>query len=397
VLATFRLSSLGFGGTERVFISVADHLSAACGWSVDFVVDTVDGHETEQVAIAKGHGLVGLNASRTWKTILPFARYLNARRPDVVISAYTDTNAAALMASALSQWHVPVVVTEHAPLDEHWAGKPWLRRMLLAWMVRYVYKLASRVVCVSRGMAEQLGKRLNHRYISHIHNPVRFGRRTRSLADARRLLGMDQDVRVILAVGRICRAKNYLMLLEAFRNLRCADKLCLYIVGGVFEVDEALRLNRFIADHRLPGQVTLVGFTHELQAYYEAADLLVLSSAWEGFGNVLVEGLAFGLPIVSTRCNFGPAEILADGEFGELIDVDDHLAMGQAIDRVLARNPFHAERQVRRAGAYSEARVGEAYRRLICEARGESLHDRHNATPGAVVTRSRGDTPDYLD
>ena len=367
MLVTFRLSALGFGGTERVFLSVADHLSSAYGWQIDFVVDKISDHETEQIAIAKGYRVVGLGVPRTWKTILPFARYLRERSPGIVFSAYTATNAAALIANALNRFRTPFIVTEHAPLVEHWSGKPWPRRMLLEFMVRYVYKSADHVLCVSRGMAEQLGRRLNHPRISYIHNPVRFASRTRSKAEARRVLGVEQDISMILAVGRICRAKNYLMLLEAFKNLRSADKLFLYIVGGVFETDEKFRLDRFIAEHGLDEHVRFVGFTHEVHTYYEAADILVLSSAWEGFGNVLVEALAFGLPIVSSRCNYGPAEILADGEFGVLVDVDDFIAMGQAIQQVLLQNPFDSVRQIQRAQAFSEQHIGSAYHRLICE------------------------------
>jgi glycosyltransferase involved in cell wall biosynthesis len=372
VLVTFRLSSLGFGGTERVFLSVADHLSTIHGWAVDFVVDTMGGHETEQIAIANGHGLVSLDRRRTWKTILPFVRYLRTRRPGIVISAYTDTNAAALLANALDRFRTPMLVTEHAPLDEHWAGKPWPKRLLLEFMVRYMYRWADHVVGVSRGLAEQLARRLNHRHISHIHNPVRFRDRTLTRAEARQVLGLEVDAQIVLAVGRISRAKNYLMLLEALRSLRPVHRPRLYIVGGVFERDEKARLDRFVAEHRLHGQVTFVDFTHEIHAYYEAANLLVLSSAWEGFGNVLVEALAFGLPIVSCRCNFGPAEILADGEFGVLVEVGDHVAMGKAIGQVLTHNHFDPERQVERARMFSEQRVGEAYFQLICEARGSA-------------------------
>jgi glycosyltransferase involved in cell wall biosynthesis len=367
MLVTFRLAALGFGGTERVFLSVADFLSSTYGWQIDFVVDKIRGHETEQIALNKGYRVVGLDMPRTWKTILPFARYLKERCPDIVFSAYTETNAAALIANALNRFHTPIIVTEHASLDEHWAEKPWLRKMLLEFMVRYVYKLADRVVCVSRGMAEQLGRRLNHPHISYIYNPVRFALRTQSKEEARQSLGVNPDTQMILAVGRICRQKNYLMLLEAIKSLQMTNKFCLYIVGGVYEADEKERIDRFVAENNLVKKVNFVDFTHDVQSYYEAADLLVLSSAWEGFGNVLVEALAYGLPIVSSRCNYGPAEILADGEFGVLVAVNDYVAMGQAIQQVLEQNPFDSMGQIQRAKEFSEQRIGEVYHRLICE------------------------------
>lgn len=369
-LVTFRLSALGYGGTERVFLSVADFLSSTYGWSVDFVVDNINNHETEQVAIAKGYRVIGLNSLRTWKTIFPLARYLKERRPNIVFSAYTETNAATLFSSVLDRFRTPIIVTEHASLDEHWSGKPWLRKMMLETIVRYIYKLADRVVCVSRGMAEQLAKRLKHPHISFIHNPVRFSLRTQSKLEARLALGVPQDMRMILAVGRISKQKNYMMLLQAFNSVASVGNTQLYIVGGVFDLDEKLMLDQYVVIHGLKQQVHFVDFTHEVHRYYEAADLLVLSSAWEGFGNVIVEALAFGLPVVSSRCNYGPAEILADGEFGVLVDLNDCVAMGQAIQTVLDHNPFLAEKQIQCANAFSEQRIGEIYHQLICETTG---------------------------
>lgn len=367
---TFRLSALGFGGTERVFISVADYLAQTHAWSIDFVVDQIAGHETEQIVVRKGFRLIGLTAPRTWKSILPFHKYLRAEKPDVVISAYTETNAAALFSNALNQFKTTMIITEHASLDEHWARKPRLRRLMLEGIVRYVYRLADRVTCVSHGMARQLGRRLKKPSVGCIHNPVRFAQRTRSVALARAALGIDTATPMVLAVGRISVQKNYLMLLQAVKHLDPANPVNLYIVGGVFEHEEKRALDQFIAAQGLADQVHFVDFTHEVHAYYEAADMLVLSSAWEGFGNVLVEALAFGLPIVSTNCNFGPAEILADGEYGTLVAVNDAAAMGQAIQRVLNNNPFVASRQIERALLFSEQTIGSAYHRMIVEAVG---------------------------
>jgi glycosyltransferase involved in cell wall biosynthesis len=373
MLVTFRLSALGFGGTERVFLSIADFLSSTYGWQINFVVDKISGHETEQIARTKSYEVIGLNAARTWKSIRPFAQYLKEKKPDIVFSAYTEVNAAALISNALNRFRTPVIVTEHASLDEHWRGRSHMKKLMLECIVRYVYRLADRVLCVSRGVAGQLGKRLSHPHISYIHNPARFTLRTRAKNEARQALGVGQDDQMILAVGRICKQKNYLMLLNAFKDSPTSDKQRLYIVGGVHEMDEKKRIDQFIADHQLAGLVHFVDFIEDVHIYYEAADLLALSSAWEGFGNVLVEALAFGLPIVSSRCNYGPSEILADGEFGVLVDVGDSIAMGKAIQQLLKQNPFDPARQIQRAEAFSESRIGEEYYRLICATSGRAL------------------------
>jgi glycosyltransferase involved in cell wall biosynthesis len=66
--------------------------------------------------------------------------------------------------------------------------------------------------------------------------------------------------------------------------------------------------------------------------------VFVLSSAWEGLGNVLVEAMAVGTPVVSTNCESGPAEVLAQGKYGTLVPVGDSKAIANAIIKVLA-NP----------------------------------------------------------
>lgn len=356
----FRLSALGFGGTERVFIAVADYLLDAHGWQSTFVVDKISNFATEDVAREKGHQVVGLDVPRTWKSILPFARFLRNSPPDIIISAYTETNGAAILSSKISGSRCPVVVTEHASLNEHWSGKSRARRWVLDFIVGRLYRLSDSILCVSAGLAKELNRRQQSVPVIYIHNPVRFGKRNRSNDEARQILQLKAEDRMILAVGRISRQKNYLMLARVLSKIKTKNTH-LYIVGGVYEKPEKIKLDLVIADLGLSERVHFIDFTHDVSLYYEAAELLVLSSSWEGFGNVIVEALAFGLPIVSTNCNYGPSEILADGKFGRLIPLGDADAMASAVDEILELNPFPEQNQIHRAEDFSEAKIGRQY------------------------------------
>jgi glycosyltransferase involved in cell wall biosynthesis len=110
--------------------------------------------------------------------------------------------------------------------------------------------------------------------------------------------------------------------------------------------------------------VQLPGRTDQPLRWMRRAAVFVLASRFEGFGNVLVEALACGTPVVSTDCPVGPREVLEGGRWGTLVPVADAAAMAAAISRTLAdrRLPEGASEAAR---LYTEARASDAYRRLF--------------------------------
>jgi glycosyltransferase involved in cell wall biosynthesis len=90
------------------------------------------------------------------------------------------------------------------------------------------------------------------------------------------------------------------------------------------------------------------------------AALFVLSSAWEGFGNVLVEAMAAGTPVVSTDCPSGPREILRDGELGPLVPPGDPKALARAMLTTLVHPPDPG-RLRERASEFADGAVAERY------------------------------------
>jgi glycosyltransferase involved in cell wall biosynthesis len=82
-------------------------------------------------------------------------------------------------------------------------------------------------------------------------------------------------------------------------------------------------LRRLPTELGIAEDVTFTGFVANRFALLRRADLLVLCSIHEGFGNTLVEGLACGCSVVSTDCPHGPAEILDQGVYGRLVPVGD--------------------------------------------------------------------------
>lgn len=94
------------------------------------------------------------------------------------------------------------------------------------------------------------------------------------------------------------------------------------------------------------------------------AAVFVLTSSWEGFGNVLVEAMATGTPVVATDGPSGPRKILQDGKFGPLVPVGDASSLAEAISRTLL-NPPDNENMIRVAERFDVRTIAEEYLKLF--------------------------------
>lgn len=118
----------------------------------------------------------------------------------------------------------------------------------------------------------------------------------------------EENTKVVLAVGHLRNVKGFDMLLEAWAQV--TEAMPDWILKIVGDGEDRALLTEFIEKNDLADSVELVGVTDNISEYYKEAELFCLSSRHEGFSMVLLEALAFGLPVVSFDCETGPAEIL---------------------------------------------------------------------------------------
>ncbi len=155
-------------------------------------------------------------------------------------------------------------------------------------------------------------------------------------------------VHEFLSVGNLKPEKNQALLLRAFAALPRPDARLMLLGSGPQEAP----LRALAEQLGLAERVIFAGFQRDPAPFYAAADLFVLSSNHEGFGNVIVEALSHGLPVVSTDCPAGPAEILDGGTFGLLVPVGDAAALAEAMDAALDA-PVDRDALVRRASDFA--------------------------------------------
>jgi glycosyltransferase involved in cell wall biosynthesis len=356
------LPSLSGGGAERTFLVLAEGL-ARRGWAVDLVLCRASGPLLGEVSPRVR--LVELGADHVTTSIPALARYLRRRRPDAVLTAMTHANLAAIAAVAICGIRTRLVVTEHQHLSTFLAGPKALRARLFPWLIRLLYPRAGEVIAVSNGVAEDLARRttLPRSTIGVEKNPIRI-HEIRTLGGTpppHPWFGAGKPP-VILSVGRLTRQKDFGTLVRAFRQVRDGRPARLMLLG---EGEQRPLLEALIEELGLAEDVQIMGFLLNPYPYYGAADLFVLSSLWEGLPTVLLEAMVFGLPIVSTDCPSGPAEILDGGRLGELVPREDPSALARALAAALPPAGARLRRDYDNLLAYDAERVVDRYSLLL--------------------------------
>lgn len=333
------ISSLGCGGAERVVqllsegfsdrghrVKVITTTEREDFFSLPEVVERVslnifgsvrkNPERRSAVIPALWHGAKML--PRLWQTI-------RATSPDFVITFGDEINVLTLI--ALFSMRRKIVVTEH--VDPRWHQTGVALRMLR----RVLYPRAYCLVSVSRG-ADRCFDWLAASQRTVIHNPVASGMRNVVLgASVEGVAGA-----YVVAMGRLIPQKGFDLLLDAFSDVSLAfPGWKLVILGDGPERSELMSQARSLG---IADRVQFLGAVRDPAPYLLRAGFLVMSSRFEGFGNVLIEAMACGLPVVSFDCPSGPAEIVNDGRNGMLVAPQDTAALAHAMKRMIADEPM---------------------------------------------------------
>jgi len=359
-LVTLVLPSIGLGGAEVVNASLAKHLIAS-GVNVDVVTGWTE--PGESLVLPDGVRHISFNVRQTRSVLWPLSSYLRRELPDVVITSVWPFTTICALAHQLAGSSSRLVTWEHNTLSVQYANRGRVHRMMLQQSVAYESRRANVRVAVSGGVADDLSELsgIARDKFHVVYNPVherQFVKEDISAAEA--IWGGWSGPRII-TVGRCKAQKNHPMLIKAFKKLLAVQDARLLILGTgpLSEKTKAIAQAEGIAD-----KVLMPGSVPDPTPYYASADLFALSSDFEGFGNVIVEALACGLPVVSTDCKSGPAEILENGRYGRLVPVGDADALSAAMTEALSAK-HDPEALRKRAADFTPKRISEQFFKLL--------------------------------
>lgn len=317
------LPSLRGGGAERVMVMLANGF-AARGHRVDLVLAKAEGPYLPEVT--PDVRIVDLNSHRVLASLPGLVAYLRRERPRAVLSSLGHANIVTIVARAVSGVKCRLVVSERNSLS----GMRGTTGFVMRCMTRALYPRADAVVTVSRGVAEELTDLgLDPGLITAIPNPVDVDAIRRGAEQRLDHPWIDASAPpLFLAVGRLTAQKDYPTLLAAFARVRAQRTGRLVILGeGELRQDIQARIEAL----GLLDDVELLGFQPNPYPWMKACAAYVMSSAWEGFPNSLVQAMACGARVVSTDCRTGPDEILEGGKWGRLVPVGDAEALAEAM------------------------------------------------------------------
>lgn len=326
------LPSMRAGGAERSMLKLAQGI-AERNYSVDLVLARAEGPHISE--IPDSVRVIDLNAPRVLRSLPGLVRYLRKVRPEVLLSAMDYANVVALWARQLAGTPSKVVVNEQNTISRSSGNSHNWRGRVLPMFMRRFYPWANHIIGNSEGVADDLCQvlKLPRDRIQVIYNPV-------GTSDLRQLAKepIDHDwfkpgqPPVVLAVGRLTSQKDYPTLIRAFEKTRRTRHARLLILG---DGRERPMLEALIRKLGLQADVSLPGFVQNPYAYMSRAALYVLSSRYEGLPTVLIEALYCGARIVSTDCPSGPREILMQGQYGQLVPVQDENRLALAMESAL--------------------------------------------------------------
>ncbi len=325
----FMSTSLGQAGRGRNITNLSNGLVKHEGVNVEILLRKMDSPYIEKLDPA-----IKLTTAWSTSTILGvpcIANYFNLAKPDIFIAPSISNTLLALRARKFS-FHKPKIIARiHNNYSSEFAKVNPVTRRRYLYRLKKFYPKCDGIIGVSNGVADDFAtlSKIDRMKIHACPNPVISDQlQTLAQQDIAHSWLQDSEPPVLLGVGRLSIQKDFTTLVSAFAEVRKTLACKLIILG---KGSQRGRLEKLCESLGISDDVDMVGYWENPYPWLKRASMFVLSSAWEGSPNVLIEALGVGTAVVSTDCPGGAREILKCGRYGPLVPVGNVKALATVI------------------------------------------------------------------
>lgn len=359
----FFIHSLSPGGAERVTALLANHW-AKTGWDVSVVTTTSASEDFYPLDPSARRYSLNLARTRTnlaasvlsnIQRISRLFRILKKVDPDIAVAMMPTSNVLLSIAGRLSG--TPVIGSERVHPPSMPLGRLWER------LRRVFYPSLSALVAQTETSAEWLRANTGTARIVVIPNPVQYPLAPHAPhLDPKDVLTRLKKTHLLLAIGRLEHQKGFDCLLNVFAQIKDHHPDWALVILGEGSLRGALAEQ--VRRLGLQEQVMLPGLAGNLEDWFEAADIYVLASRFEGFPNTLLEAMAHGVPSVAVDCLTGPSDIIRNDVNGLLVPQADTIALADALSRLMKDESLRlrlSTESIRVREEFSVSRVAEQW------------------------------------
>ncbi|GFE58484.1 glycosyltransferase family 4 protein [Geobacter sp. AOG1] len=250
---------------------------------------------------------------------------LSRLKVDIVYSN-TVVNADAAIAAKLLRvkhiWHLREGVNNSKQVSSY------LPPIVLPYIIR---SLSSKVIVNSQWLGQHYFGKESEAVVVYngIDSSELISKNAKSMS-LRKELGLPDNCRLIVSIGALDPCKRHDVFIQASEIISsCLDDVYYLIVGLGYD-DCTRKLKSLAEGCAIPEKILFLGWRDDVARILSEIDVIVIASDQEGFGRVVVEGMALKKPVVSTRCG-GPEEIIVNGETGYLVPISDPEALAEHV------------------------------------------------------------------
>ena len=365
----FIINSLAGGGAERVVSTLSNYL-VEHGYKITIIL--LEKNEV-QYKLNNKIKIIVLKTSKITKGMgkllfiplqaVELSHIIKKNKIDQSMSFLTRANLVFSFTKFFSDKNVIISQRNNAKKNYETNN---IQNIIMNFLIKKLYKKADKIVAISSGIKDSLHKDydVDISKIQVIYNPQN-NKLIQNPYIGKLTFDFKKEYKYFITLGRLIKLKDHKSMIEAFYIVsQKYPHLKLLILGeGELKNDIKLLINKL----NLNNQVILLGFIKNPFDYLKKADIFVFSSRFEGFGNVLVEAMACGLPVISTNCPSGPSEILENGKYGILTEVENKKELAKAMIDMLDNSTYSyfQKQSLQRAKDFDVAIIAKKYLEVL--------------------------------